>query len=149
MESKFYLAKNSTGNNSGLSRSFKSFLNGLLQNSFPSAVRIMYNFEKYQFILVGKEIEPKVFASTVDWPEYNINWWSSYYFATNNAPDPNYETEFIGKDGNMKASSWFYETNLKIRIVKQIRGINNEYLGEIAVDFYKLRDFNKLFSNIE
>jgi hypothetical protein len=118
-------------------------------DQFPSSVRVTYNVEKIQFILVGREIEPGVYASTVDWPDFDLNLWSNYYFDLDFSSDPNYETEYVDSNHVMKFDHWFYETNLKIRVVKQIRGTNGEYLGEIAVDFYKLRDYDKLFGDLE
>lgn len=106
-------------------------------SDFPSAVRASYNIEKYQYILKGRQIEDGVSATTAEWPENNLNYWSNYYFEKGDLLNPN---------GEIKLDHWFYETNLKYRIVVQIRSPDNRYLGEVAVDFYKFRNFNKLFS---
>jgi len=107
-------------------------------------VRVMWSYEREQVFVLGREITPGIYALTGDWPEHGLVFWSKYFFDSDYSPDNNTEHIRLGK---MDYPYWFYETNLKIRIVKQVNDSKGNYLGEIAIDFYKFDNYDVLFPN--
>lgn len=118
----------------------------LLENEFfyfSECIRLMWSYEREQIFVIGKEISPDLYASTAEWPDYELVYWNKYYFDGDYAPHNS--TDQL-ENGIMKYSYWFYETNLKIRIVYKIEDNEGQYLGEFSVDFYKFDDFDSLFN---
>lgn len=122
----------------------KEILKKEILNHYANCPRVMWSLGMAQFFVIGKEIEKGVYASTAEWPDFELVYWNDYYFDAEYLPE-GVTTKYIGKEGQMRFREWYYESNLKIRIVKQIRDKDNNYLGELAVDFYKFDDYEKLF----
>lgn len=122
-----------------------AILNRELLEKYPNCVRVMWSHGKFQLFVLGKEIEPGIRATTAEWPAVNLVLWDRYYWEVDSAP-PGFETEYVDSQGIMKFPEWYYETNLKIRIVKQIRDGEGRYAGELAADFYKFDSYRTLFA---
>lgn len=119
----------------------KDILSKSVLDHFNNCPRLMYSIERTQFFVLGKEISNGVFAST---DGLSLVYWGDYYFGVDYSA-PGTTTKFIGSNGQMNFKEWYYESNIKIRIVKQIRDEEGKYCGELAVDFYKFDDYDKLF----
>lgn len=117
----------------------------LLIITLPGVVRGMYAIDDIQYIEAAIEIEDGLFANTLDF-EFDTTdqvYWTSYLL--NSQPTKYKREDVLDKEGRMKYREWFYESNLKIRIVKQIRDEKGNYYGELYIDYYKLDEYDKLF----
>jgi hypothetical protein len=117
----------------------KQMQNELLPN-LKNGIRCMLAVKELQFIEVSIKIDKDTYAATLPPDQGDNVFWTEYFFQFNsNTP------KILDKQGAIKYKEWFYESNLKIRIVKQIRDEKGNYLGELYADYYKLDQYDKLF----
>ncbi len=120
----------------------------LLKDKFlpklKNGIRCMIAVKNMQYVEVAKEIEKNIYAATVS-PDDPTD--SVYWFRYLNHPEllGIKSDDILDAQGNIKFHEFFYESNLKIRIIKQIRDEQGNYYGELYADYYKLDQFDKLF----
>jgi len=108
----------------------------------PDAIRCMVGSYDSQYIEIALELDANTFAYA-DSDSFTTVFWKDYY---RDDPPPYINPEGILDDqGVIKYHEWFYESNLKLRVVKQIRDKDGKYYGEIYADYYKLDEYDKLF----
>lgn len=118
-------------------------LQNQLLPTLPGAIRCMIAIEDIQYIEVAIKINENMSAITVD-PEFGDNvYWTAYLMGGQPTELP--KEDVIDDQGVIKYNEWFYESNMKLRIVKQIRDTDGKYYGEIYADYYKLDQYDKLF----
>jgi hypothetical protein len=113
-------------------------------NEFEDIVRIQVSYDNLVAFELAKQIGDDEYATMlvhVDYECYTFVAWWLYYAHAQNTPGG---TEYV-KDGRMRFPYWFYESNLKLRIIKQIADEQNNYYGELSVDVYKLDKYDELF----
>jgi hypothetical protein len=106
-------------------------------------VRCMFAINSIQYIEVAKRLSNGQPAKTLFSMETDTVYWMNVL--EGQYPFGDLKKRHTDEQGLIKYDHWFYESNLKIRIVKQIRDKNNKYLGEIYVDYYKLDKYEELF----
>ena len=110
---------------------------------FENVVRCMFAIENVQYIEVAKLLINNTIATTLLDEEGDTVYWNKILYGE--YPYQDLHDKYTNKIGLIKYDYWFYESNLKIRIVKQIRDKQGNYLGEIYVDYYKLDKYDELF----
>lgn len=109
----------------------------------PGVIRCMVASYDMQYLQVAIQIDKNLFATTVDADSFSTVFWKDYY---RDDPPPYINPEGVIDDqGVIKYHEWFYESNLKLRVVKQIRDKDGKYYGEIYADYYKLDEYDNLF----
>jgi hypothetical protein len=106
-----------------------------------NGVRCMLAVGDTQYIEVAKRVDKDRFALTITSNAVDGVYWARYFRYQEYGGTPN----ILDSQGAIKYPEWFYESNLKIRIVKQIRDEKGNYLGELYADYYKLDQYDKLF----
>jgi hypothetical protein len=106
-----------------------------------NGIRCMLAVNETQYIEVAKEIDKNKFAVTLTLNTVDGVFWTNYLHFHQYGDTPN----ILDSHGVIKYTEWFYESNLKIRVVKQIRDEKGNYYGELYADYYKLDQYDKLF----
>jgi len=115
-----------------------------LLDKYINCVRIIYGIRMTTVFEVAKKINGE-FATTPYWPDSELTLWSDYYMYAEYAPKQTYK---IVENYAIKYPYWFYESNLKLIVVVQVRDEEGNYYGELRVDFYKFEDYDMLFDKL-
>jgi hypothetical protein len=122
----------------------KGLLKAKLLPKLTNGIRCMVAIDDTQYIEVAKEIDKNIFAATVSDLHPND---SVYWFRYLQHPElmGMKREDILDSQGVIKYREFFYESNMKIRVIKQIRDEQGNYYGELYADYYKLDQFDKLF----
>lgn len=118
----------------------KSKIRAELLPKLKNGIRCMVAVKDLQYIEVARKISDDNYAVTlIDQSVENVYWTDLIHRVDTDLPN------VLNAQGVIKYHEWFYESNLKIRVVKQIRDDKGNYLGELYADYYKLDQYDKLF----
>jgi hypothetical protein len=143
----FELLKMFKGKEKGynLFTAIKTKIKNEILDAIPECARVMEGIYYGQYYEIPKEIGNMKLSMSEDWMTLGIAAWGEQYFKRQTMDEKELELYFEKDKKTFKYKEWFFETNMKIRIVKQIRDKDDSYCGELVADFYKIGDFDKLF----
>ncbi len=124
-------------------------IEGYLKNLLPqlkNGIRCMIAVRTSQFFEIARKIGNNEYATTmpITGGMFDEVFWNRY-LRPGMQPIQLPREQVLDEQGVIKYREWFYESNMKIRVVKQIRDEQGNYYGEIYADYYKLDQFDKLF----
>jgi hypothetical protein len=129
-----------------IERKISAEMNSELLPKLKNGVRCMLAIRSNQYIEVAKDIDEGTIAQTTT-KEYGDDvFWFDLLRTGRYSWSPK-DVNFLDEQGVIKYHEWFYESNMKIRVVKQIRDKDGKYYGKIYADYYKLDEFDKLFDD--